>query len=529
MARVNGPSRKELDSRGNELAARVRRAIDSTLRALPRNADVEELNRIRTAWRDVALRSLVPRLYIAWDTAVASVRTQLEHFAGPERVTVAATVFEIPKVSNALADLFLADATNRLVGIGDHVWEVARAELLEGMQLGEGIDELRERVLASANVSARRAETIARTEVNSAMNNGAYQQMKALDMPTIKEWIATDDSRTRESHEVVDGEEIAGDAKFTVGGFPMDHPHDLTAPPGETINCRCTIAWEVDFDALDDEDDEDDEDEDDEDEDEAFLDDLLADGSFHLPGRHEQKRHGNRTGKSGSTKSKSKSNAKSALSINDILDSDAVMKLLDDPESFDYSSKKSEDRLLAEIVKQRGFDAKPTLVDAIPVGSTRMGRAVTDRKFAEQFLTGDYFAGKGQFGNGTYFLQTNDASNLEKTLSLYGDHQVSAALKPGARTVTRTQLETEMKTLVAEAEQNEKDVYGKAVDYIQRGDMDGFQRDLERAQRRTQLLRDPGRVAALLGYDAIFVTPEQSDTEVVVLNRGAVQAERNVR
>lgn len=278
MSRVNGPSRQELDSRGNELAARVRRAINSTLR----DVGTDELDRIRTVWRDIALRSLVPRLYIAWDTAVAGVRGQLEHLTSRERVAAAADVFEIPKVTNALAELFLADAENRLVGIGDHVWEVARAELLEGMQLGEGAAELRERVIASANVSARRAETIARTEVNSAMNNGAYQQMKTLDMPTIKEWIATDDSRTRESHEEVDGAEIAGDAKFTVGGFPMDHPHDVNAPPGETINCRCTIAWEVDFDALDELEDE--EDEEDEELDDELLDEdddvLLAAGDF---------------------------------------------------------------------------------------------------------------------------------------------------------------------------------------------------------------------------------------------------------
>ena len=71
---------------------------------------------------------------------------------------------------------------------------------------GEGVAELKDRVIASANVSKKRAEVIARTEVNSAMNNGAYEQMKALDIPTIKEWIATDDSRTRESHAEVDGD-----------------------------------------------------------------------------------------------------------------------------------------------------------------------------------------------------------------------------------------------------------------------------------------------------------------------------------
>lgn len=238
MARVYGPSRDELDARGDEFAARVERGIRTTLRHVAANARVvDDLARIRTVWQSIATRALVPRLRIAWDTSVEGVRGQLEKINELERETLVAAGFEIPKVSNPLAELFLADAANRLVAIGDHVWYTARGEMLTGMQLGEGVAELRARVIASADVSIPRATTIARTEVNSAMNNGAYEQMKVLDVPTVKEWIATDDARTRESHAEVDGEEIDGDAKFTVGGFPMDHPHDLNAPPSETINC----------------------------------------------------------------------------------------------------------------------------------------------------------------------------------------------------------------------------------------------------------------------------------------------------
>jgi len=252
MARVTGPKRTELDARGDAFAARVVSAIRSTLRVVAADArTVDDLARIETVWRTTVSSSLMPRLRATWNTAVLGVRMQLEEINNSDRETLVAAVFEIPKVSNPLAESFLAGAENRLVAIGDVVWYTARGEMLTGMQLGEGVAELKERVIASANLSSKRAEVVARTEVNSAMNNGAYQQMKALDVPTIKEWIATDDSRTRESHADVDGEEIAGDAKFMVGGFPMDHPHDLDAPPSETINCRCTLAWEI----ADDEDD----------------------------------------------------------------------------------------------------------------------------------------------------------------------------------------------------------------------------------------------------------------------------------
>lgn len=271
MARVTGPSRTELDARGDEFATRVTRAIRTTLRDVAqRTYVVDDLPRIQTVWRSVVQHSLAPHLRKQWDVAVKSIREQLEKINAREATTLTAAVFEIPKVSNPLAETFMTEATNRLTAIGDIVWYTARGEMLTGLQLGEGVAELRERVKSSINVSHKRAEVIARTEVNSAMNNGAYQQMKALDVPTIKEWIATNDDRTRHSHEEVDGEEIAGDAKFMVGGFPMDHPHDLNGPPSQTINCRCSLAWEI----VDDEED--------------YVNDLIADATFHLPGRVEK-------------------------------------------------------------------------------------------------------------------------------------------------------------------------------------------------------------------------------------------------
>lgn len=514
MARVLGPKLAQLDARADELAARVQRAIRTTLTDVARDVDeVEDLNRIRTIWRSVVDGALLPRVSIAWQSAADDVYYQLAKLR--TRKALVSAVFEIPKVRHESAEVLLDNARNRLVGVGDQVWVTARGEMLRGVQSGEGILEIRERIVASTELSAPRAAVVARTEVNAAMNAGAYEQMKTLGLPAIKEWIATDDERTRHTHREVDGEEIDGDAKFTVGGHPMDYPHDPLGPPEETINCRCTLAWEL----LDDEDD---------------YDAQLVASVFHLPGRHEQKKHGNRKSKSSrSSKNISKStpvtNEQKSKSLSAILDSPEIVKLLDDPASFDYSSKKTEDRILAEIIKQRGFDAKPELVDSLPSDSNRMGRAVSERKFAEQFLTGDYFAGKGQFGNGTYFIQTSDSSRLDGVVSIYGDHRVTAALKSNARVTSLPELESEVKRLVDDAESDAQTLLGQMIDYLGRGDVAGFERDYGRAQRRVELLRDPGRVAALLNYDAIVVTPDRPETEVVVLNRGAIQAERSVR
>ena len=266
--------------------------------------------------------------------------------------------------------------------------------------------------------------------------------------------------------------------------------------------------------------------------------DAVTAATFHLPGRHEQKKHGNRKNKTQSTTNDRDRDSdvdsteikRSSRSESNILDSDAIAELLDDPASFDYSSKRSEDRILAEIIRQREFDGKPQLVDSIDdaPGKLEMQRAVTDRRFAEQFLTGDYFAGKGQFGNGTYFLSSDNSDDVQARVGLYGDHRVRTKLRADARVVSFDELKPMVEERVKAAEEDERAILASMPDYAARGDFAGFQRDYERAKRKVELLRDPGRVAALLNYDAINVTPGQEFTEVVVLNRGALLAERNV-
>jgi len=91
-----------------------------------------------------------------------------------------------------------------------------------------------------------RLEMIARTETHgaaSAANHNLYRRIGA----TKKEWLATQDDRTRESHlaaerRYTEGGEIGAipiDDKFVVGGVEMLHPGDKSAALKEIINCRC--------------------------------------------------------------------------------------------------------------------------------------------------------------------------------------------------------------------------------------------------------------------------------------------------
>jgi len=97
-----------------------------------------------------------------------------------------------------------------------------------------------------------RAELIARTESCSTINYGATALYQSEGVEQ-KEWIATLDDRTRDSHLAMDGVVIPITDKFEVpatsqteGGF-LEYPGDPSADASEICNCRCTVGAFVIF------------------------------------------------------------------------------------------------------------------------------------------------------------------------------------------------------------------------------------------------------------------------------------------
>lgn len=93
------------------------------------------------------------------------------------------------------------------------------------------------------NVAAMRT---ARTMVTSAQNGGRYQAYKRAEKMGIefdyKTWVATLDSRTRDSHARLHGEERPMDEEFSNG---LMYPGDENGDPSEVWNCRCTMNQHV--------------------------------------------------------------------------------------------------------------------------------------------------------------------------------------------------------------------------------------------------------------------------------------------
>lgn len=138
--------------------------------------------------------------------------------------------------------------------VNETTWNSLRKEIAVAIDEGRSIREI-ERVVQQVMGDRIRssAETIARTETIGALNGGALEGAKQSGVKTKKTWIASLDPRTRESH--VDAHieyqarSIDIDADFEVGGGSGQAPGQIGLPE-EDINCRCTIGWDVDLDAL---------------------------------------------------------------------------------------------------------------------------------------------------------------------------------------------------------------------------------------------------------------------------------------
>lgn len=89
------------------------------------------------------------------------------------------------------------------------------------------------------NISYR-AERVARTNI-IASNNAAAQETYKENGVEKREWLATQDDRTRDDHADADGQVRGIDEPFNVGGSELMYPGDENGSAEETINCRCTL------------------------------------------------------------------------------------------------------------------------------------------------------------------------------------------------------------------------------------------------------------------------------------------------
>ena len=141
----------------------------------------------------------------------------------------------------------------------DRLKRSVRAEVSRGIATGMTWNEIAVKISRSFTHTSfskayNMAMTIARTEGHriavEAANNAQYKA-KEKGANVLKQWDATLDTRTRDSHRMVDGEIRELDEKFSNG---LMYPGDPSGGAAEVCNCRCALLqrarWELDEDEL---------------------------------------------------------------------------------------------------------------------------------------------------------------------------------------------------------------------------------------------------------------------------------------
>lgn len=129
-------------------------------------------------------------------------------------------------------------------------WNVKKmnAEVLQGILQGEPMDRIASRLSKVTGMNETAAIRNARTMVTSAENKGRQDSYKRAEKDGIvmkREWIATNDGRTRHWHAELDGVEVDIDEPWVNEFGEIMFPGDPSADPANTYNCRCSMAAKV--------------------------------------------------------------------------------------------------------------------------------------------------------------------------------------------------------------------------------------------------------------------------------------------
>jgi len=141
----------------------------------------------------------------------------------------------IPASGNTLTQMLVENDTqslNRLMTV-----------IKQGLVNGESYEKQVRRVAKVFNGNASNAARVIRTEGNRNMNAGSFfvsEDLKEQGVKIRRQWVASLDSRTRDSHRELDGQFEDEDGYFWIGSDKGRYPTDFSEPEN-SINCRCSV------------------------------------------------------------------------------------------------------------------------------------------------------------------------------------------------------------------------------------------------------------------------------------------------
>lgn len=184
----------------------------------------------------------------AWNREVETILTVL----GRISMHAWSLATDVPPVSrHAFVMSQLAQTQNFLVRMPDEIYNLIFAELTDGTNAGESLEQLARRIdnLLSWTGSENwpgRARNIAVTETTRAYGAGTLaagmEQSRVTGKRLAKQWLTEADVSVRPSHRAVDHDIQPLSGMFMVGGFPLLFPGDPAGPADEVCGCRCDLV-----------------------------------------------------------------------------------------------------------------------------------------------------------------------------------------------------------------------------------------------------------------------------------------------
>lgn len=258
----------------------------------------------------------------------------------------------------------------------DRANQILRVGLVEGQTVDDQAKNLQEVYTQDAEYRSMR---MARTEVVSASNFGSLAGMEQTGFKMTKMWVSSRDDRVRETHDMVDGEEVPLDEPFS---NDMMYPGDINGSAEEVIMCRCTMAYDVPMQ-------------------EAPTGESLGNDTFNM--NHE-----------------------------DFVNYWMENKVINSAEPGYFSSMSENyyggDKGLKKLWQEKGFDAPPKIVNEKELSAfikeqnrPEFYRGIAGdsaKKYTEAFKSGDYYPGLGMHGNGTYAAANGEEAH--RIATVYG-------------------------------------------------------------------------------------------------------------
>ncbi len=144
----------------------------------------------------------------------------------------------------AAAKLFASQVVgDKVVDITETTKAAIKAEVIAGQEAGEATAAIAKRIKTLYDgFNRHRSFVIARTEVGGAANYGTRDAAKQSGVVHKHTWVSSRDARVRDSHQVIDGQSVPMESRYSNG---LLFPSDPAGAPEEVINCRCVETFET--------------------------------------------------------------------------------------------------------------------------------------------------------------------------------------------------------------------------------------------------------------------------------------------